>query len=158
MLNATGVCMCSCKDVHLEVVQLCRPHAKFADCRPRGRSSLIIPSGGPGSVGWESFRLALQRVEDVIRQLRAQVCWQEGLPQVSVVKVLLWPVPDCQQMLLRTDFSNLLWCASQLFQQINPTWVTCVQALIEGPELQSLVGLENLVIFRAPHRVISCTP
>lgn len=53
---------------------------------PRGRSSLIIPSGGNGCEGWTGFRIALQRVEEVTRQAVAQLIPEAlGLPfQVSV--------------------------------------------------------------------------
>ena len=64
-----------CKLILIDSRQcVCVPlFSNLLQCRSRGRSSLIIPSGGPGLVGWEAFRLALQRVDDVMQQILGQV-------------------------------------------------------------------------------------
>lgn len=47
--------------------------------RPRGRSSLIIPSGGAGLTGWANFRDTLSR----IYAAEAQLSGQPAVPIVS---------------------------------------------------------------------------
>lgn len=41
-------------------------------CRPRGRSSLIIPSGGAGLIGWANFRDTLSRIYAAETQLSGE--------------------------------------------------------------------------------------
>lgn len=40
--------------------------------RPRGRSSLIIPSGGAGLIGWANFRDTLSRIYAAEAQLSGE--------------------------------------------------------------------------------------
>lgn len=44
-------------------------------CRPRGRSSIIIPAGGAAATAWGTFRDALARIE---------VAGQQVLPSVPL--------------------------------------------------------------------------
>ena len=54
-------------------------HASACLCRPRGRSSIIIPAGGAAASAWGTFRDALARIEAAGQQVLLLVCIQQFL-------------------------------------------------------------------------------